>query len=371
MLSIVRPPVQGSRKSHDFGYEIRGIFGVTMLVSIFNDVIGPVMRGPSSSHCAAALRIGRLAHAAAGLSVVTGAKARRSRRRRHVATGPSGGDQGPWAGAAARRRGSIAVNMRLWTCRLLLALGWIAAAAVVAEEPVVLLVPDRVFDGEAAHAGWSVLVRGERIAAAGPAATVAAPDGARTIRRAGQTLIPGLIDGHSHLLLHPYDETSWNDQVAREPLALTSAHAKEKPVRERSAAVIWEELDRAGCAHEVVLWNAFPWHPYGETVTSNRKPRLTEVAQGCGVLAAAAIGVAPFEGGQHRLWLEGQSPAEGLDRIKGLVGRQGSVADGDQPPKLTLAARVHPDEHGRHDNSPDRDAQDDRTLHAASDGTSG
>jgi L-serine dehydratase len=32
-----------------------------MLVSIFNDVIGPVMRGPSSSHCAAALRIGRLA----------------------------------------------------------------------------------------------------------------------------------------------------------------------------------------------------------------------------------------------------------------------------------------------------------------------
>ncbi len=32
-----------------------------MYVSIFNDVIGPVMRGPSSSHCAAALRIGRLA----------------------------------------------------------------------------------------------------------------------------------------------------------------------------------------------------------------------------------------------------------------------------------------------------------------------
>lgn len=32
-----------------------------MTVSIFNDVIGPVMRGPSSSHCAAALRLGRLA----------------------------------------------------------------------------------------------------------------------------------------------------------------------------------------------------------------------------------------------------------------------------------------------------------------------
>ena len=29
--------------------------------SIFNDVIGPVMRGPSSSHCAASVRIGRMA----------------------------------------------------------------------------------------------------------------------------------------------------------------------------------------------------------------------------------------------------------------------------------------------------------------------
>ncbi len=36
--------------------ELRGSYP-----SIFNDVIGPVMRGPSSSHCAAALRIGRIA----------------------------------------------------------------------------------------------------------------------------------------------------------------------------------------------------------------------------------------------------------------------------------------------------------------------
>jgi len=34
---------------------------IPMIPSIFNDVIGPVMRGPSSSHCAAALRIGRMA----------------------------------------------------------------------------------------------------------------------------------------------------------------------------------------------------------------------------------------------------------------------------------------------------------------------
>jgi hypothetical protein len=74
--------------------------------------------------------------------------------------------------------------------------------------------------------------------------------------------------------------THKRELVARVPLALTSAQSREKPMRERSAHVIWDELDRSGRAHEVVLWNAFPWHPHGDTVTSNRKPRLTEVAQG-------------------------------------------------------------------------------------------
>jgi imidazolonepropionase-like amidohydrolase len=82
-----------------------------------------------------------------------------------------------------------------------------------------VLVAERVFDGQAIQAGWVVVVRGNRIEAAGPAASVKAPPGARTITLTGMTLMPGLIDGHSHLLLHPYDETSWNDQVAREPLA--------------------------------------------------------------------------------------------------------------------------------------------------------
>ena len=74
--------------------------------------------------------------------------------------------------------------------------------------------------------------------------------------------------------------THKRDLVARQPLTLTSAQSHEKPMRERSAAVIWDELDRAGVALQVVLWNAFPWHPHGETVTSNRKPSLKEVAQG-------------------------------------------------------------------------------------------
>ena len=76
------------------------------------------------------------------------------------------------------------------------------------------------------------------------------------------------------------------DLVARDPLALTSADARAKPMRERSAAVIWDELERGGCAHQVILWNAFPWHPYGEDIRSNRKPKRSEVAQGRAALNA-------------------------------------------------------------------------------------
>ncbi len=101
------------------------------------------------------------------------------------------------------------------------------AASLVAQESTVpiALAPDRVFDGETVQPGWVVLVRGQRIEAAAPAASVSVPAGARTLKLAGMTLMPGLIEGHSHLLLHPYDETTWNDQVAREPLAYRVARA--------------------------------------------------------------------------------------------------------------------------------------------------
>lgn len=89
----------------------------------------------------------------------------------------------------------------------------------------IVLQPARVFDGETMQAGWAVVVRGDRIEAAGPAAALNLPPGARRIALTGATLLPGLIEGHSHLLLHPYNETSWNDQVAREPLAYRVARA--------------------------------------------------------------------------------------------------------------------------------------------------
>ena len=87
-----------------------------------------------------------------------------------------------------------------------------------------LLRAARVFDGVTMHTGWDVLVSGGSITAAGSRGSVAAGN-ARVLELGDVTLLPGLIEGHSHLLLHPYDEASWNDQVLYEPLALRVARA--------------------------------------------------------------------------------------------------------------------------------------------------
>lgn len=92
---------------------------------------------------------------------------------------------------------------------------------------VFVLKPARVFDGFTAkvHANWHVVVRGSKIDAAGPADKVAVPKGAEVIDLPDTTLLPGLIDAHTHVLLHPYNETTWNDQVLKEALALRICRA--------------------------------------------------------------------------------------------------------------------------------------------------
>jgi imidazolonepropionase-like amidohydrolase len=91
----------------------------------------------------------------------------------------------------------------------------------------ILLAPDAVWDGvaEAPHRGWVVLVRAERIAGVGPADRVSASPDAERVALVGTTLIPGLIEGHSHLFLHPYNEALWDDQVLKEPIGLRMAEA--------------------------------------------------------------------------------------------------------------------------------------------------
>ena len=97
--------------------------------------------------------------------------------------------------------------------------------APAAAPSAILLRPAQVFDGidPVPHPGWEVLVTGDRITAVGP--HLATQAGTRTIDLPGQTLMPGMIEGHGHLFLHPYDEAKWDDQVLHEPLALRTARA--------------------------------------------------------------------------------------------------------------------------------------------------
>jgi imidazolonepropionase-like amidohydrolase len=101
------------------------------------------------------------------------------------------------------------------------------SGAQAEEARPVVLKPARVFDGVSLqpHEGWVVVVRGQRILDAGPADKVTTPDGARVIDLPGATLLPGLIEAHAHLLLHPYNEASWDDQVLKESLTLRVARA--------------------------------------------------------------------------------------------------------------------------------------------------
>jgi imidazolonepropionase-like amidohydrolase len=124
---------------------------------------------------------------------------------------------------------------------------WTAAAAQAGPDSAarlapILIVPDAVWDGGADQpkAGWVVLVRRGHIEAVGPESSVTAPREADRIELPGTTLIPGLIEGHSHLFLHPYNEATWDDQVLREPLGQRMVRAVASAARTLRAGITTE-----------------------------------------------------------------------------------------------------------------------------------
>src|SRR6478752_7180950 len=84
---------------------------------------------------------------------------------------------------------------------------------------------DRVFDGEQMHEGWVVLIEGDKIVSVGSSTQISAPKDAKIIKLPGTTLLPGLIEGHSHLLLYPYNITDWDTQVLKETDSYRTARA--------------------------------------------------------------------------------------------------------------------------------------------------
>ena len=109
---------------------------------------------------------------------------------------------------------------------IILLLYFLLASLAYGQQPsTYLLTAARVFDGENMHGGWGVLVQGEKIIAAGPADKIKLPEGTVRLQFNDATLTPGLIEGHSHLLLYPYNITDWDTQVLKEQDAYRTVRA--------------------------------------------------------------------------------------------------------------------------------------------------
>jgi len=225
-----------------------------------------------------------------------------------------------------------------WLALVLAMLLGPAAALPAAEVPkqAVLLKPARVFDGMdgKVHAGWQVLVEGDRIAAVGP--NLSAPADAKVIDLPGETLMPGMIEGHGHLFLHPYNETSWDDQVLHEPLALRTARAVASARATLLAGFTSErDLGTEGAGYADVGLKA----AIDQGIVPG--PRLNVATRA--IVALGAYGPKGFEPGVAIP--QGAEEVSGVDSIVAAVRRQ--IAGGADWVKLYADYRWRPGEDSR------------------------
>ena len=183
----------------------------------------------------------------------------------------------------------------------------------------ILLRPDRVFDGMEMHSEWVVLVGKATIEYAGPADRLNPPPGTQVIDLNGMTLMPGLIEGHSHLLLHPYNETPWNDQVLKESPAERAirgaVHAKKSLM---AGITTMRDLGSEGAGYTDVALK--------KTIEEGLIPGPRLLVAGPAIVATGAYGPKGFhEGVTVPL---GAEPASGVPEVISAVRRQlGGGAD--------------------------------------------
>jgi imidazolonepropionase-like amidohydrolase len=182
-----------------------------------------------------------------------------------------------------------------------------------------LLKPARVFDGNQMHDNWVVLVEASEISYAGPQTGLKAPKNTETISLEGMTLLPGLIEGHSHLLLHPYNETSWNDQVLKESPAERAIRGAVHAEKSLMAGVTtMRDLGSEGAGYaDVALKNS---------IDSGLIPGPRLLVAGPAIVATGAYGPKGFHEGVNVPL--GAEPASGVGEVIAAVRRQlGGGAD--------------------------------------------
>ncbi len=176
-----------------------------------------------------------------------------------------------------------------------------------------LLQPDRVFDGQEMHDNWVVLVEGNLITYAGELSGIKLLKKTEKIDLKGMTLMPGLIEGHSHLLLHPYNETEWNDQVLKEsPVERAirgTVHAKNSLL---SGITTTRDLGAEGAGYTDVYLK--------KTIDDGIIPGPRMLVAGPAIVATGAYGPKGFHDGvQVPL---GAEPASGINEVIKTVRRQ-------------------------------------------------
>jgi imidazolonepropionase-like amidohydrolase len=177
-----------------------------------------------------------------------------------------------------------------------------------------LLRPARVWSDGEMHAGWSVLVRGERIAAAGPAIDAG---GAEAVDLKGLTLLPGLMDLHSHLFLHPYNEVAWDDQVLKQSEAYRTVRAvMHAEATLRAGFTLLRDLGTEGAGYaDVALKRAIE-----EGLIPG--PRLVVVTRA--IVATGSYGPARAKFRPDCCFPQGAEEASGIDEVVRAVRHQAS-----------------------------------------------
>jgi imidazolonepropionase-like amidohydrolase len=192
------------------------------------------------------------------------------------------------------------------------------SAIYVEAQDKILIVPSRVFDGESMHENWSVLVQSSKILSAGPSSSFKPDNSTTVIKYDGATLMPGMIEGHSHLLLHPYNEVSWSDQVTKESDAerviRATVHARNTLL---SGFTTVRDLGSEGSGYsDVALRNMIE-----QKVIAG--PRM--LVAGRAIVATGTYG--PFGYDSDNTIMLGAEPADGNDLIRVVRDQIGKGAD--------------------------------------------
>lgn len=208
------------------------------------------------------------------------------------------------------------------------------------QKSVYYLTADRVFDGERMQEKWGVIVEGDRITQVGSASQLNIPTDAVAIHYPNATILPGLIEGHSHMLLYPYNITDWDTQVLKESdtyrTARATVHAKNTLMAGFTTA---RDLGTEGAGYaDVGLKRAIE-----EGIIPG--PRL--LVAGRAIVSTGSYGPKGYDSDQQIML--GAEPSDGNDLIRVVRDQIGKGADfikvyadyrwgllGDDQPSFTL-----------------------------------